>query len=56
MIPSEKEAADSRISPKEAIHDLILALIYLTRFKETGRLQSDNQLYRTWKSYDWDTC
>ena len=55
MIPSEKEATDSRISPEVALHDMILALIYLTRFKETGRFKSDNELFRAWKSYDWDT-
>ena len=53
--PSEKEAADSRISAEEALHDMILALIYLTRFKETGRFKSENELFRAWKSYDWDT-
>ena len=46
---------DIKISPDQALHDLTLALIYLTRFKERGRLRFDDQLFRAWKSYDWNT-
>ena len=46
---------DNKVSPDQALHDLTLAMIYLTRFKEKGRLRSDDQLFRAWKSYDWDT-
>ena len=47
--------SDNKVSPDQALHDLTLAMIYLTRFKEKGRLRSENQLFRAWKSYDWDT-
>ena len=46
---------DNKVSPDQALHDLTLAMIYLTRFKEKGRLRSEDQLLRAWKSYDWDT-
>ena len=46
---------DNKVSPDQALHDLTLAMIYLTRFKEKDRLRSENQLFRAWKSYDWDT-
>ena len=41
------------ISAEQAVHDLTLALLYLTRFKE-GRGKQEDQLFRAWKSYDWD--
>ena len=47
--------SDNKVSPDQALHDLTLAMIYLTRFKEKGRLRSENQLFHAWKSYDWDT-
>lgn len=30
-------------------------MIYLTRFKGRSRFRSEDQLFRAWKSYDWDT-
>lgn len=39
---------------KQALHDLTLALIYLTRFTD-NRNKSEDQLPRSWKSYDWIT-
>ena len=45
---SEKE-----LPAEQAVHDLTLALLYLTRFKE-GRGKQEDQLFRAWKSYDWD--
>ena len=46
---------DNKVSPDQALHDLTLAMIYLTSFKEKSRLRSEDQLFRAWKSYDWDT-
>ena len=46
---------ETKIEPDQALHDLTLEMIYLTRFKESGHLRSDDQLFRAWKSYDWDT-
>ena len=45
---------EPKVTPDQAIHDLSLALLYLTRFKD-GRVKSEDQLFRAWKSYDWDT-
>ena len=45
---------EQRLTAEEAVHDLTLALLYLTRFKE-GRGKQEDQLFRAWKSYDWDT-
>ena len=47
--------SEPKTTPDQALHDLTLAMIYLTRFKERSRLRSDDQLFRAWKSYDWDT-
>ena len=44
---------EKKISAEQAVHDLTLALLYLTRFKE-GRGKQEDQLFRAWKSYDWD--
>jgi len=44
-----------RISPEQALYDMTMAMLYLTRFKESGRFSSEDQLFRAWKSYDWDT-
>lgn len=35
------------ISAEQAVHDLTLALLYLTRFKE-GRGKQEDQLFRAW--------
>ena len=43
-------------TPERAMHDLTLALIYLTRFVEG--LRKDFQTakeFKAWKNYDWDT-
>ena len=41
--------------PEQALHDMTLAMIYLTRFTD-GRLKKDEDPpLRAWKSYDWDT-
>lgn len=45
-----------KIPPEQAMHDMILAMIYLTRFTD-GRQEKYEEppLFRAWKSYDWDT-
>jgi len=46
------------LPPKQALHDLTLALIYLTRFTEGRGKKTDfweAKEFRAWKSYDWDT-
>lgn len=46
---------DNKTKTEQAIHDLTLALLYLTRFKEgKGRFHDEDSLFRAWKSYDWD--
>ena len=50
----EQLTNEAGIPPKQAIHDLVLALIYLTRFMEKSRYNSEDQLFRAWKTYDWD--
>lgn len=50
--------ADGQILPKQALHDLTLALIYLTRFTEGRGKKTDfreAKEFKAWKSYDWDT-
>lgn len=44
-----------KTSPDQALHDMTLVMLYLTRFKESGRFVPDIPLFRAWKSYDWDT-
>ena len=44
-----------KTSPDQALHDMTLAMLYLTRFKESGRFVPETPLFRAWKSYDWDT-
>ena len=46
---------NEKTSPDQALHDMTLAMLYLTRFKEHSRFSSEDQLFRAWKSYDWDT-
>ncbi len=42
-------------TPEKAIHDLTLALLYLTCFTENNsRFKTASELPRAWKSYDWD--
>ena len=51
----EEYAAKEKIPPEQALHDMTLAMIYLTRFTD-GRLKKDEDPpLRAWKSYDWDT-
>ena len=47
---------EEKIPPEQALHDMTLAMIYLTRFTD-GRMKKyeDPPLLRAWKSYDWDT-
>ncbi len=46
---------NEKTSLDQALHDMTLAMLYLTRFKEHSRSSSEDQLFRAWKSYDWDT-
>ena len=39
--------------PNQAMKDLTLVLLYLSKFKERNRY-SDLPIYRAWKGYDWD--
>ncbi len=46
-----------KTTPEQAVHDLTLALLYLTRFTEGRGKQPDFQTakeFKAWKSYDWD--
>ena len=46
-----------KTTPEQAVHDLTLALLYLTRFTEGRGNQPDFQTakeFKAWKSYDWD--
>ena len=55
---SEKQVPENRIPPKQAVHDLTLALIYLNRFIEQRGKKTDfweAKEFKAWKSYDWDT-
>ena len=47
---------EEKIPPEQALHDMTLAMIYLTRFTD-GRQEKYEEppLFRAWKSYDWDT-
>ncbi len=46
---------ENKIDPELAIHDMTLALLYLTRFTENGgRFKTASELPRAWKSYDWE--
>lgn len=44
---------DNKTTPDQAIHDLTLTLLYLTRFSDS-RNKSEGQLFRAWKSHNWD--
>ena len=49
---------DNQTDPKQALHDLTLAMIYLTRFIEGRGHKTDfweAKEFKAWKSYDWDT-
>ena len=45
------------MTPNEALHDLTLALIYLTRISErqNGSDLWDVKPFQAWKNYNWDT-
>ena len=47
---------DNKVSPNQALHDLTLVMLYLTRFKDrkATSLQGEPP-FRAWKSYDWET-
>ncbi len=48
----------TELPPKQAIHDLTLVLIYLTRFIDQRGKRTDfweTKEFKAWKSYDWDT-
>ena len=44
---------NEKLTPKQALHDMTLALLYLTRFVDSR--QKGDTLPRAWKGYDWDT-
>ncbi len=48
---------NKQMTAKEAVHDLTLALIYLTRFIEDEKRDELRQIrdFRAWKNYDWNT-
>lgn len=41
-----------KTSPEKAVKELTMLLIYLTRFNERGRFESDMDM--AWKGYDFD--
>lgn len=41
------------INPKDAMKELTMALIYLSRFCENNRLRDENDYY-AWKGYNFD--
>ncbi len=45
------------MEPKQALHDLTLALIYLTRMstEKDAKDYWDITDFRAWKNYNWDT-
>ena len=45
------------MKPEQAMHDLTLALIYLSRMSEqrNGSDLWDIKDFRAWKNYEWDT-
>ena len=45
---------DNKLTPEQALHDMTLAMLYLTRFTDS-RQKGEDVLPRAWKSYDWDT-
>ena len=54
----QENERDNQIDPKQALHDLTLAMIYLTRFTEGRGHKTDfweAKEFKAWKSYDWDT-
>ena len=47
---------DNKVSPDQALHDLTLVMLYLTRFKDRKKTSLQGEPpFRAWKSYDWDT-
>lgn len=44
-----------KIKPEQAVKELTLLLMYLTRFKEEGRESMGLNQDRAWKGYDFDT-
>ena len=44
-----------KISPEQAMHDMTLAMIYLTRFTDGRMKKYEDPPLKAWKSYDWDT-
>lgn len=56
-IPDNQQQPETKTPPKQAVHDLTLALIYLTRFLEERGKKTDfweAREFKAWKSYDWD--
>ena len=43
------------MTANQALHDLTLALIYLTRFTENKEDFFKTTDFRAWKNYNWDT-
>ena len=47
---------DNKVSPNQALHDLTLVMLYLTRFKDRKATSLQGvPPFRAFKSYDWDT-
>ncbi len=43
------------MTPEQALHDLTLTLIYLTRFTESKSTFFSNTSFQAWKNYNWNT-
>ena len=43
------------MNAEKALHDLTLALIYLTRFTDNKADFFNTTEFRAWKNYNWDT-
>ena len=43
------------MTAEQALHDLTLTLIYLTRFTDSKSDFFSNTLFQAWKNYDWST-
>ena len=43
------------MTAEQALHDLTLTLIYLTRFTESKSTFFSNTSFQAWKNYNWNT-
>lgn len=47
---------ENKVSPDQALHDLTLVMLYLTRFEDRKVTSlKDEPPFRAWKTYDWNT-